>query len=224
MQSWLTIPKEIALGAVTNDACCPFCRRLWHSAAYRRMGDNCATACSLATKHSMFCESGQLWVYLPSASTGGFSMNTVRTGNRFEAHVLELLREELEAGGLALDPKCSSILPKPKYFSRDRRSDIIFDISIEVRMPGATQYSFLFLIECKDYTSPVPVNDIEEFFMKVQQVGAANSKAASARWRWPSRSRRKPRRWDQGTGESGKSSTSFRASRLSASSASRVAT
>lgn len=69
-------------------------------------------------------------------------MNTVRTGNRFEAHVLELLREELEAGGLALDPKCSSILPKPKYFSRDRRSDIIFDISIEVRMPGATQYSF----------------------------------------------------------------------------------
>lgn len=53
----------------------------------------------------------------------------------------------------------------------------MFDVSIECYLPGQSQYSLLFLIECKDYKNPVPVDDIEEFYTKTQQVGSANSKA-----------------------------------------------
>ena len=35
----------------------------------------------------------------------------------------------------------------------------------------------LCLIECKDYSRPVPVDDVEEFFAKVQQVAPAKAKA-----------------------------------------------
>lgn len=38
----------------------------------------------------------------------------------------------------------------------------------------------LFLVECKNYTHAVPVDDTEEFFSKVQQVAAANVKAVIA--------------------------------------------
>jgi hypothetical protein len=36
------------------------------------------------------------------------------------------------------------------------------------------------LIECKNYSHPVPVDDAEEFFSKVQQVAAANAKGIIA--------------------------------------------
>jgi Zn-dependent peptidase ImmA (M78 family) len=69
---------------------------------------------------------------------------------------------------------------KKGYYSRDRQAEIVFDVAIEVYLPGATEYSSLVLIECKNYGHPVPVNDAEEFFAKVQQVAAANAKAVIA--------------------------------------------
>lgn len=47
-------------------------------------------------------------------------------------------------------------------------------------MPGASEYSALILVECKNYSSPVPVDDAEEFFAKIQQVAAANAKGVIA--------------------------------------------
>lgn len=44
-------------------------------------------------------------------------------------------------------------------------------------MPGATEWSVLFVYECKNYSHKVPVSDLEEFFQKVEQVGAAGTKA-----------------------------------------------
>jgi len=49
-----------------------------------------------------------------------------------------------------------------------------------VYLPGSREYSALVLIECKNYGHPVPVDDVEEFFAKVQQVAAANAKATIA--------------------------------------------
>ena len=66
------------------------------------------------------------------------------------------------------------------YYSQDRKAKIIFDISIEIFLPGERDFSILFLVECKNYSHPVPVDDAEEFFTKVQQVGAANAKAVLA--------------------------------------------
>ena len=79
-------------------------------------------------------------------------------------------------GGLGLQPDCCRLHRKKGYFSRARRAKIKFDISIEVFLPNADKYSLVFLIECKDYGHSVPVDDAEEFFAKVEQVGGANAK------------------------------------------------
>ncbi len=42
--------------------------------------------------------------------------------------------------------------------------------------PGATRYSLIYIIECKSYNKRVPVDDIEEFYGKIQQVGGVNVK------------------------------------------------
>jgi hypothetical protein len=56
-------------------------------------------------------------------------------------------------------------------------SEIITDISIETRIANADNYSLLTVIECKDYKGTVPVNDIEEFCSKVEQIAGVNVKA-----------------------------------------------
>jgi Zn-dependent peptidase ImmA (M78 family) len=68
------------------------------------------------------------------------------------------------------------VFSKKGYYSKDRAKNIVFDISIEVYVPGAKTYSLLILIECKNYKHAVPVDDVEEFYQKLQQVSGANVK------------------------------------------------
>lgn len=103
-------------------------------------------------------------------------MNTTTVGDSFEARVYSIFEKLLTNDKLYVDGKKSKIFRKKGYFSKDRESEIIFDISIETYLPGATQYSLLTLIECKYYTSPVSVNEIEEFSSKIEQVGRHNTK------------------------------------------------
>ena len=51
------------------------------------------------------------------------------------------------------------------------------DTSIETSIPGADDYSLLTIVECKDYSHRVPVDDIEEFHSKIQQIAGDNIKA-----------------------------------------------
>jgi hypothetical protein len=94
----------------------------------------------------------------------------------FEQRAFDWLSHELAAGNLGLDPSCVSIKLHPKYFSRDRNRNIIFDIGLELRLPQHDQYSLLWLWECKDYSNSVPIDDLEEFYAKLQQVGGVNIK------------------------------------------------
>ncbi|RKF35778.1 ImmA/IrrE family metallo-endopeptidase [Paraburkholderia fungorum] len=103
--------------------------------------------------------------------------NTTRTGDEFERRIFELFRTEIDAERFPFKRDCCKLFSKKGYYSRDRCSEIVFDIAIEVYFPGAQEYSMLLLVECKRYSHAVPVDDVEEFFTKVQQVGAANAKA-----------------------------------------------
>lgn len=58
--------------------------------------------------------------------------------------------------------------------------NIIFDISIEVFLPGQDSFSILVIFECKNYNHPVPVDDAEEFYAKIQQISGANVKGIIA--------------------------------------------
>ena len=107
-------------------------------------------------------------------------MSTTKKGNAFENIVYNHLQTELVNDNLFVPQKKSQIFQKKSYFSKDRQSNIIIDISIETSIPKAKDYSLLTVVECKDYSHSIPVDDIEEFHSKVQQISGDNVKAIFA--------------------------------------------
>lgn len=111
-------------------------------------------------------------------------MTTARSSNKkgdaLELRIFDLFQAEINADKFWVRKENCKVFRKKGYYSRDRGKEIIFDVSIEIYLPGATEYSSLVLIECKNYGHRVPVDDAEEFFAKVQQVAAANAKAIIA--------------------------------------------
>ncbi|MEQ0777683.1 ImmA/IrrE family metallo-endopeptidase [Paraburkholderia tropica] len=106
--------------------------------------------------------------------------STTRVGDELEKRIFDLIQTEINADRFFFGKQHCKVFTKKGYYSRDRCSNIIFDVSIEAYLPGAQEYSMLILIECKNYSHPVPVDDAEEFFAKLQQVGAANAKGIIA--------------------------------------------
>ncbi|HSK73384.1 MAG TPA: restriction endonuclease [Pyrinomonadaceae bacterium] len=104
-------------------------------------------------------------------------INTTKKGNDFEARVYKVIETELKTGKLGLIPECAQLFAKKPYYSRDRNANIVVDLSIEVTIPGKDTYSFLWVLECKDYAGKIPIDDLEEFHAKVQQIAGDNVKA-----------------------------------------------
>lgn len=102
------------------------------------------------------------------------------TGGRFELFVRDYIQNELRDGKLSLDPNHAVVLLNPKYYSRTRKKDVVFDVSLEVRRPGVKEPFFVWIWECKDYSYPVPVNDIEEFHTKLEGIGLHHTKGTVA--------------------------------------------
>ncbi len=97
-------------------------------------------------------------------------------GSQYESQVADAVEAELAAGNYGIDPECAVVHRKPKYFSRDRNKDIVFDVSVEVSRKGGVTPYWVWVWECKNYTHSVPVDDIEEFHAKLSQIGADRSK------------------------------------------------
>lgn len=106
-------------------------------------------------------------------------MSSVAIGDSLEVAIQKLFQEQIDAG-LFFSKDCCKVFRKKGYYSKDREAKIVFDVSIEMYMPGATEYSMLWLIECKNLSRSVSVDDVEEFFAKVDQVAGANGKAVLA--------------------------------------------
>ena len=110
----------------------------------------------------------------------GHKRSTTQQGDAFEACIHDYFSALIASDRFWAKKDNCRIFRKRGYHSRDRNSSIVFDIAIEVYLPGSEEYSTVVLIECKDYSEPVPVSDLEEFFAKVQQVSAARAKAVFA--------------------------------------------
>ena len=109
----------------------------------------------------------------PSAKRVRIAKNT---GKALEQEVFETLRGMLVAGRLPFHPEAGLVRLHPAYYSRDREKEIIFDVSIEVTVPGATDPFLLWVWECKDYGHAIPVKIVEEFHSKLEQIGADGTK------------------------------------------------
>ncbi|HNR21032.1 MAG TPA: ImmA/IrrE family metallo-endopeptidase [Bacteroidia bacterium] len=104
-------------------------------------------------------------------------MDTVEKGNKFELQSLEIIKHAIETKQIPVVKEYAKVYTKKGYFSNSRQKEIVFDLSIEIWAPNSTNYSFIFFIECKNYSSSIPVNDLEEFESKVNQVSSLNRKA-----------------------------------------------
>lgn len=99
------------------------------------------------------------------------NMNTTQKGDAFEDRVYNLFKNLLDTGELGFDSTRTKVCKKKKYYSKIQEADITFDISIEVYMPKSAIPSFLFLVECKDYKSPIDVHKVRNFEGQVKEVG-----------------------------------------------------
>jgi hypothetical protein len=97
-------------------------------------------------------------------------------GKEFEIEVKNALERVLSAGELGLEPSHAKIHHRKGYCSRDRGKKIIIDISIELFPKDAQTPVLIWVWECKDYNRLVPVDDVEEFHSKLEQIGADNTK------------------------------------------------
>ena len=103
-------------------------------------------------------------------------MNTIEKGDKLEDQAFEVFENQIAEDCFFSKREYCKIFRKKGYYSKDREKDIVFDLSVEVTLPDQDHYSLLFLFECKNYGHSVPVDDVEEFFAKIQQVSGANAK------------------------------------------------
>ena len=105
-------------------------------------------------------------------------MNTVKIGDKFEDKSYDLIVKAIKNGELGIYGSTAKVQKKVGYYSKDREKEIIFDLSIEVWPKNAERYTLLYLIECKSSPSGhnVPVDDIEEFYTKLNQVAGGGVK------------------------------------------------
>ena len=103
-------------------------------------------------------------------------MNTTEKGDKFEDKVLTLLVKEIEDFNTFINPKNHiKVFKKKKYYSRFRKGEIEFDIAIEVYQDKEIpNYSFLILIECKDYKGAVGVDQLNKFLQDVRDLSEDN--------------------------------------------------
>ena len=99
-----------------------------------------------------------------------------KPGQGFEDAVFRWLGRAIQEGILGLAPEGVRIDRRHGLFSQDRRASIVFDIVVQVYRKSAVDPFLFWIWECKDYLHPVPVDDLEEFHAKIEQVGRDNTK------------------------------------------------
>lgn len=100
----------------------------------------------------------------------------MKTGKTFEKELKNALEYELNQGILGIDPQQTKVFLNKSYYSKSRKKPIKTDVSLEVYIQGADEPYFIWIWECKDYQKQVPVDDIEEFHAKLEQIAIHKTK------------------------------------------------
>lgn len=100
----------------------------------------------------------------------------MNTGTAFEISIFEELQSELKSGRLGFSPDHAKAFHQKGYWSKDRAKELIVDVSLELYRTGSFKPFLVWAWECKDYQQRVPVNDVEEFHAKLEQIGLHRTK------------------------------------------------
>ena len=104
-------------------------------------------------------------------------MTKKNTGIELENIVCSAIKKTIDDKKFIVEQPYVLIEQHKKYYSKDRNDYITTDISIEKylenpKINSDVTPSLIIIIECKDYKSSIPVDDVEEFYSKLQQIGA----------------------------------------------------
>ena len=102
-------------------------------------------------------------------------------GIEFEGIVYAGLKILISEGKFFINSAYMKLFRGKGYYSLERKKNIVVDISVEIYIKDPEKYtdikpSIIIIIECKDYSNPLPIDDVEEFHAKLQQIGADNTK------------------------------------------------
>jgi hypothetical protein len=100
----------------------------------------------------------------------------MQAGGAFEQEVKELLEYYINQGDFGVNPQLARVFFHKGYWSRAREKPITMDVSVELYRQGATDPYLVWIWECKDYQHRVPVDDVEEFHTKLEQIGLHKTK------------------------------------------------
>ena len=100
--------------------------------------------------------------------------SSTQKGNELESLVYEAIKRLVENGEFFNNDKHSKINRKKSYLSKTKKSSISTDISIETFLHDSTNYSTLTVIECKNHTKNVLIEDIQKFESKLNRIGEQN--------------------------------------------------
>jgi len=106
-------------------------------------------------------------------------MNTTKKGDVLENNALGIIEKLIEDQRLGILKDCIRIYNKKdkKYPSKLKgRSDVEFDLTIEVWAPGAPKYSMIYIFECKNYKHRVPIGQIKKFHSDITETHGVNAK------------------------------------------------
>ncbi len=100
----------------------------------------------------------------------------MRSGVEFELRVLAAVKKALEGGLLGLIPGRCEVFHQKGYPSAARGGrPIKVDVVIELRTDTSRRPSLLWIWECKDHASAIPVRDVERFHLALEQIGPGNT-------------------------------------------------
>lgn len=105
------------------------------------------------------------------------NLNSKAKGDSFEYKVYKILNNLIDNDLFYVARRNSKVFWKKSYYSELRKSKIIVDISIESYFGDSLTPSIITIVECKNYaTTRVPIDDLEEFSSKLEQIGRHNTK------------------------------------------------
>lgn len=100
-------------------------------------------------------------------------VNTVAKGNKLEDDLYDYLLDQQHRGELAFgtfQPENCKIYKKKKYYCKERKGSVEFDVVIEFTLQGREKVHSYIVFECKNYGRSVPEKEVVDFSDKLTRI------------------------------------------------------